>query len=219
MTKLRRILLLVILSLSTSGVFAQFVDITPIIGYAMHGDLKFTEGNLEINDKLNFGVIGSFPTYNEKGMIELMVSNSFASARWAASPDYDTLVSTNTNFNMNVTYFQVSWVWDGEVSPDLYMFGGPSLGIVNYGPSKVDIDGIFRVSLGLQAGVKYFFGKGIGFRLQGHMILPVFMGNGEHLEGITDYPGTNSYVTVSETLFPVNFLLNAGVIFRINFRR
>jgi hypothetical protein len=218
MRNIRLSILVFLIGFMSNGAFAQFVDITPIVGYAIHGDLKFIEGNMEINDKLNIGAIASFPTYNEKGMLELNLSNSFASGHWAASSDYDSLIS-KTNFNMMVTYFQVAWAWEGEVDDDLYIFGGPSMGFVTYVITKSDIVNIFRVSLGMQMGLKYFFQRGLGFRLQAQLILPVFMGNGEHFRGITDYPGTNSYVTVNTTNFPVNLLIDAGIIFRIKFRR
>lgn len=214
MNKLRFSIITFSLCISSQFIHAQTIDITPMIGYAMRSDLRFIEGEMEVQDKINVGVNFSFPTYNENGRIEFVISNSFSSARWLASPDYADLIS-KTNFNMMVTYFQAFWVGEAEVQDDLYLFGGPSLGAINYSARTEEIENVLRLSVGAQAGVKYYFGNGLGFRLQCHMVLPVFMGNGEHFDGITDFGGELGYVTVNSTCFPANFIFNAGLIFKI----
>lgn len=214
MNKIRLSLVVILFSISIQFIHAQTIDITLMVGYVLRGELKFIEGKLEVQDKFNAGVNISFSTYNKHGRIEFLISNSISSAHWVASPDYSELVS-KTNFNMMVTYFQASWVGEGEIQDDLFLFGGPSMGAVNYSARSAEMENVLRFSIGAQAGLKYYFENGLGFRAQCHMVLPVFMGNGEHFDGITNLSGEMGYVIVNSTTFPANFIFNAGVLFRI----
>ena len=92
------------------------------------------------------------------------------------------------------------------------------MGLVNYNISKSDVENMPRFSLGAQTGLKFYFDRILGVRIQAHMVLPVFMGSGKHFRGITDEGGEDSYLTVNSTTFPVNLLLDIGLIFRIRTR-
>ena len=196
---------------------AQDIEITPMVGYAARSELRFIEGRMEVTDLLNIGANFSFPTSNYKSRFELMVANSFTRAEWKESEDYADLI-TERNYTMMVTYFQINWVLEGELQRDFYVFGGPSMGLVNYNISKTEVENMPRFSVGAQTGIKVYFDRILALRIQAHMILPVFMGSGEHFRGITDEPGPDSYLTVNSTTFPVNILFDAGLVFRIRGR-
>ncbi len=214
----RLVLTAIILSFMAQGMKSQDAEITPLLGYALHADLRFMEGRMELQDKANVGINFSFPTYNASGRVEFLISNSFAQGKWIESDDYANLMST-TSFNMMVSYFQASWVWETEIQDELFYFLGGGLGLMNYSIATSDARNVLRVSGNMQTGLKYYFNNGLGFRAQGQLVLPVFMGNGTHFRGITDSTGVNSYLTVNSTTFPVNFLLNVGIFFRIrNYR-
>jgi len=218
MKRMRYLIVVMLVTLFLSqGMRAQEIEITPLLGYTFRSDLRFIEGTMEVKDILNIGANFSFPTSSYNGRFEILLQNSFTNATWNESPDHADLISEK-NYSMMVTYFQVSWVWQGELSRDLLIFFGPSLGLVNYNISKSDVENMPRFSVGAQTGLKYHFDNGLGLRAQCHMILPVFMGNGKHFRGITDLSGPDSYLNVNSTTFPVNLVFDVGVTFRINTR-
>ncbi len=192
---------------------AQEIEITPMVGYVARNDLRFIEGNMQVNDLLNVGASFSFPSSNYNGRFEFLLANSFTHATWKESPDHADLI-TEKNYNMNVTYFQLSYVVQAELQRDVFLFGGPSMGLVNYNISKSDVENMPRFSIGAQTGIKVHFNHMLGFRAHCHMALPVFMGSGKHFRGNTNEPGENSYLNVNSTTFPVNFIFDVGLILR-----
>ncbi len=210
------IIMLVTLFL-TQGIRAQDVEITPLIGYTVRNEIRFIEGTMTVKDLLNIGANFSFPTSNRISRFEILLSNSFTRATWNESEDYSDLI-TEKNYTMMVTYFQMAWTLEGALDKNVYIFGGPSMGLANYNISKSDVENMPRFSVGAQTGLKIYFDRVLAFRLQAHLVLPVFMGSGKHFRGITDEGGENSYLNVNSTTFPVNLIINAGLVFRIRTR-
>jgi len=210
------LMMLVTLFLS-QGIRAQDLEITPTLGYTLRSDLKFIEGNMTVQDIVNIGANFSFPTSNYNSRFELYVSNSFTHATWHESADHADLISEK-EYSMMVTYFQACWTIEGEINRNFYLFIGPNIGLVNYNISKSDVENMPRFSVGAQTGMKYYFDRVLGIKVQATMALPVFMGNGKHFRGITDLEGPDSYLNVNSTTFPVNLLLSTGGIFRIRTR-
>lgn len=213
---MKRIRLMLVAAFSlfvSAGVLAQDVEITPMVGYVLRNDLRFKEGKMEVKDYFNIAANFSFPSNSRSGRFEILLSNSFTHATWKESEDYADLISEK-NYTMMVSYFQISYVWEGEIQRDFYIFGGPTTGLVNYNVSDPDIENMPRFSIGAQTGVKLYFNHRLGFRAQCHMALPVFMGSGKHFRGITDETGENSYLNVNSTTFPANFVFDVGMIFR-----
>ena len=218
MKRIRYLIFMMLVTLFLSqGVRGQEIEITPLVGYTVRNELRFIEGKMQVQDILNVGANFSFPTSNYKSRFEIYLSNSFTHATWHESEDYSDLISER-DYTMMVTYFQVSWVWEGEIQRNFYVFFGPSVGLVNYNISKSDVENMPRFSVGAQTGIKYYFDHGLGLRAQCHMVLPVFMGSGKHFRGITDHGGTESYLNVNSTTFPVNFVFDIGVTFRFRTR-
>lgn len=212
------VLMLVTLFFS-QGIQAQEIEITPMLGYTVRNDLKFVEGTMDVTDVLNIGANFSFPTSNRNSRFEITLSNSFAQAKWNESPDYADLIP-ETDYKMNVTYFQLAWVVQGYIQKNFNVFFGPNLGLVNYNLSKSGVGNVPRFSIGAQTGINYYFDRVLGIKVQALMALPVFMGEGKHFRNIIEDTGAgvNDYITVSETTFPVNLVMSAGLIFRIRTR-
>ena len=204
----------------TQGLRAQDdVEITPMLGYTFRSDLRFVEGNMSVTDILNIGANFSFPTSNRNSRFEITLSNSFTQATFEQSPDWEDLI-IDTDYKMMVTYFQLAWVIQGELNRDLNIFFGPNLGLVNYNITNSDVGNVPRFSIGAQTGLNYYFDRSLGFKFQALMALPVFMGEGKHFRNIVEDTGAgvNDWLSVNETTFPVNLVLSAGLIFKINTR-
>ena len=208
--------MLVTLFLS-QGIRAQEIEVTPMLGFTVRNDLRFIEGKMAVRDLFNIGANFCFPTSNYKSRFEITISNSFTQATWNESPDYADLIAEK-EYNMMVSYFHIAWVAEGELSRKFSLYIGPNIGLVNYNISKSEVENMPRFSVGAQTGLKYFFDRVLGIRVQALMALPVFMGSGKHFRGITELPGVDSYLNVNSTTFPVNLVLSAGIIFRIRTR-
>lgn len=221
MKRMRIIGVLILFSVFlTQGIRAQQdIEISPMLGYTFRGDLKFVEGTMSVTDYFNIGANFSFPTSNYNSKFEITLSNSFTTANFDQSPDWEDLI-IDTDYKMMVTYFQLAWVFQGELNRDLNIFFGPNMGLVNYNITNSDVGNVPRFSIGAQTGVNYYFDRYLGFKFQALMALPVFMGEGKHFRNIVEDTGAgvNDWISVNETTFPVNFVLSAGLIFKIRSR-
>ena len=215
MNRMRTIGVLMLVTLFlTQEIKSQDLEITPMMGYAVRNELRFKEGKMELRDLLNIGANFSFPTANYRSKFEITLSNSFTHARWKESPDYADLVK-EMDYTMMITYFHIAWVVEGEIQRGFNIYFGPNMGLVNYNISKSEVENMPRFSIGAQTGMKFYFDRMLGIRIQALCALPVFMGSGKHFRGITEYPGQESYLTVDATTFPVNLIISAGLMFRI----
>ena len=173
MTTLRRaastLAALILTLLFATPAVAQKVEITPFIGYQFGGELRVRDGDLRLQDDINYGLVLDV-ALSRNGQLELSYTRQdtridFNQFNGGRRPIYD----------VSVNYWQIGGIWEfnpGETArPFLSLTGG----FTHYGvgeqldPQAPDIRSDTFFSMVLGGGVKVFPSQRMGIRLAGHV--------------------------------------------------
>lgn len=188
MKKIGLLLIISILLHVNSGIAQQLtpasadydhkVEITPIVGYLLNGNIDFYQGELTFDNNINYGIAASVST-GYGTAIEFAYTFSPSTARFRSfSPDY-----INTSVATHINYIQLNGVkefLDGQVRP----FGFIGAGVSGFVAQEGLYDDWWSFAMNFGLGVKINITESIGIRLQGRMLLPLNYG------GIGFYCGT-----------------------------
>jgi len=174
MNSLKKIILLVLFTVTCQVSKAQYVDILPYAGYqfASNVDVWYgtTAGRLHINPAGNYGVgLDVVLPYND-----IAISFSFTNAQ--------TSLTYRGNFQPEEELFDASQQYymfgvNKEVDMDkIRPFGGLILGWTTLNPDDPDEpnrSNVTKFTIGLRGGVKFFISDRIGLFARVRMLLPV----------------------------------------------
>ena len=148
---------------------AQKAEITPFVGYQFGGQLRVRDGELRLQDDINYGLVLDI-ALNRQGQLELSYTrqdtkvefNDFTSGR---IPIYE----------VSVNYWQIGGVYQFNPSDTARPFLSLTAGLTHYGVGDrleddspvLSSDTFFSMVLG--GGVKIFPSQRIGIRLAGHL--------------------------------------------------
>ncbi len=168
------------LSAAPVTVVAQPMDITvtPTVSYMWAGSYKTFEGDIRLEDGIQYGAIlgfGAAPT------VRAELSWSMLSSRATFAPYYNvgsTSPLTGLDIGMIVHYFQlgaVHYVDKGKVQP----FLGMTAGAVLFHPDDVIIQGYassdtWRFALSFVGGLTFNMSEKVGLRIQGRLNMPIY---------------------------------------------
>lgn len=199
----KSVILFLMLCVSQLMVFSQTVEITPFGGYVFPARWNTTYGSLRFDGNAQYGgmvSIGISPAvdldliYNRidtKGVPEVY---GYPGDEIPLSQNY-IMVGATKNFRINEI-----------ISP----FVSFNLGAAYFDPKTSEYYSYWFFAMGVDGGLKVYFNKFIGLRLQAQMMMPIQGG------GFAFYYGTGgggSSVYVTSTL--VDFGFTGGLIFRI----
>jgi opacity protein-like surface antigen len=160
--------------------------------YGYYGS-RYSE--FRFSDSESYGITLSFPT---KWNTRLEIA--FANQNTTLSGDYNFGSS-----DVAVRYYQIGVVKEiskGKMIP----YGAFSVGAVELNPDEKNFDEIWKFALTLGGGLKYYFTKNIGLKLEGRMMVPIAYG------GL--YFGTGGS-GVSASSATVQGYIGAGVTFAL----
>jgi len=209
MKKNKSILLLAFFAIITNYGIAQTIDLTPMYGWQMNGDISFVEGNFEMDGAQMLG--GSMDIMVAEGMgIRLMYSYNKADANFYPNPSYS-LSYPRKSFQVINDYYQIGTIRGfstGTVEP----YGLFTLGAARFKGEGQDVDTDGRWKFAMQAGLgaKIFFNERIGLKLEGSFMMPIYFA------GVGFYFGTGgsgASVNGAVPLLQGNF--NGGLVFRL----
>lgn len=146
------------------------LELTPLVGYLLNGNIDFIQGELSFDNKINYGLaLGVATGYGT--FVEAIYTFSATTARFRSyDPQYENqVVSTNIN------YIQIGGIkefMDGQVRP----FGTIGLGASGFVPQESGFDSWWSFAINFGLGVKINLNEKIGIRLQGRMLLPLYYG-------------------------------------------
>jgi hypothetical protein len=182
---------------------AQHVEITPFGGYVFPVTWHASNGSIYFNGNAQYG-----------GMIGVGISRSVDVELMYNRIDtkaYPSMVGYSFDeVPLSVNYFMGGFVKNFRVNDIVSPYLGFNLGACLMDPKLDDYYSYWFFSFGAEGGVKIYFSKYVGLRLQAQMLVPV-QGGGFYFYGGSGYGGTA--VTVSSTL--VDFGFTGGLIFRI----
>lgn len=201
---MKKNLTLAILLFTSTMLFAQSVEITPLYGYTISGKVDRYYGTYDIKNDMLFGAILSVE-------IDLMSYVELSYVRTNTELLAQPAVGEWNTFGMGIEHYQAGFLRefnDGKVVP----FAKAMLGTSRYVQTTRGSEAYWRFSVGIGGGLKYFFTERLGLRLHTNLMLPmefagggIFCGNGGGCSG-----GVGFDVPV------VNWELGGGLIIRVD---
>ena len=170
---MKRITILAAILLTSTMLFAQTIEITPLYGYTFSGKVDGYYGTFDVKDDMSFGGLLSVEvdnmSYIELGYLRTnteVVTSSYGGGFESGRAD------------LAVEQYQIGMLREfkeGKVVP----FAKASLGTTRYAQMSNGNERYWLFSAGIGLGAKIFFTDNIGLRLHGNLMLPMeFAGGG-----------------------------------------
>jgi len=166
------LLSLLVLTQVSFGQKAPKFDVSIMGGYFMAGYIYSTAGDLNMKNDAHFGAAMSFNIDRRMGM-EISYNYSPTEMILKTYPGG----FTKKLFDMSINYIQGAALYyakRGKVQP----YGLFSIGAAWLTPDSNIYSTEVRMAFGIGGGVKVFFNRNIGIRLQGRLLAPLFYSGG-----------------------------------------
>ncbi len=187
------------------------IEIAPAAGYMFGGRVNYYQGELKIKDNVNYGVSLIVPDVSWDTDLEINYTRMDTDVQFRASlnyPDYK-----DADFKASVNYIQIGAMKTLGGDENFKPFGSFSLGTTVFSP-KNELSNVWRFSIVLGLGAKYWISERVGIIVRGRLMLPMIFG------GIGGYYGIgsggsgggltlNSYTTIVQGDF------NGGLVFSL----
>jgi hypothetical protein len=198
------------LVISVQDLSGQLIELNGFAGYQFGGKVKLYDGELRIDDAMNYGgkvSVGlSTTTY-----VEVTYMRSDTKGRF-----YPYIISDGPSdeYEFSSNYIHVAGLQEvhyGAFSP----FATLGLGLVVWSPKTSELNSKTQFSITFGAGVKVWLTKTLGIRLQGSMMMPmIYNGFGFGCGIGTGGSGCGSNLYTRITPFQGEF--SGGIIIKIS---
>jgi len=183
------------------------IELTPFIGYQLNGRIDFIEGNFKMDNAMSYGGTLSVGIgHNVFGEFSYSRSDTKGIYRkYSGNTDYD--------YDMAVQYFQlggIKAVGNGPVRPFLLFSGGAAW--FQMKDNNINDEVVFSMALG--GGLKVFLSDRIGLRLQGRLLMPLYVHGGGFFVGIGP-GGPTGGVSFGSTLLTPQGDFTGALVFRL----
>jgi hypothetical protein len=160
------------LLLASNSATAQKIEITPFAGYMFAGKLNTIDGELNIKNGSNYGLIIDIRVDNDL-MVELMYNRLNTELEIKEEPFDSIKILTN----MMVEYFQAGAHYEAEKGK-FRPFAAFTIGATLFNPADENLNDEWRFSFTAGGGIKYYFVEHIGIRLEWRFMIPVYFSGG-----------------------------------------
>ncbi len=203
---MKRITFLAAILLTSSMLFAQSIEITPLFGYNFSGKVSGYYGTFDVKDDISYGGLLSVEI-DDMSYIELgyLRTDTRLDARFREGD--------SKMVNLAVEQYQIGGVREfieGPVVP----FAKFSLGTTRYAQTSDGNERYWLFSLGLGLGAKVFLTDNIGLRLHSNLFLPLEFAGGGIFCGIGGGGGGCS-TNIAFNVPIVHFDLGVGLIIKL----
>jgi hypothetical protein len=196
---------------SFSGALAQGrpMQLYLLAGYQFGGRLEFYEGNFDIEDKGNWGL--GLDVETQPGMLVGFSYSRMNTTGYFES--YYPITYPSESYDLTVDYFQLN-VRRLQKKGPLEGYGLFSMGATWFNMLEENIEDGWMFSIGLGAGVNYFFTDKFGIKLQGRLLMPMYFAGMGMFVGIGT-GGVSTGVSANAWAPIVQGDLSGGVVFRL----
>lgn len=159
--------------------FAQSkIELTPFVGYQFGGKMRFYEGELKVQDDLNYGLLVDIALAPDT-YLEIYWSQMQTSAKFTPYYGYSYLDYLSEPFDININYIQIGGVQEVDIDNDMIKpFGAFTLGTTYFSPQENGYQDSWQFSVTLGGGAKIWFSDRVGIRLQGRLLMPLYFAGG-----------------------------------------
>ncbi len=207
-TIMKKITILAAVLLTSTMLFAQSIEITPIFGYTFSGQVDGYYGVFDVKDDMSYGGILSVEV-DHMSFVELSYQRN--DTRVVTSKYYEDW--SGSEANMAVEHYQVGMLREfkeGKVAP----FAKLSLGTTRYVQTSKGNQRYWLFSLGAGIGAKILLTDRIGLRLHGNLMMPLEFAGGGLFCGIGS-GGSGCSTNVAFNVPLVHWDMGVGLIFRL----
>lgn len=205
---MKRITILAAILLTSTLLFAQSIEITPLYGYDISGKVNGYYGTFDVKDDMSFGGLFSVEIDN-MSYIELGYQRTNTQVVVTSYGDY----LEDGRADLAVEHYQIGGLrefQEGKVVP----FAKVSLGTTRYAQMSNGNERYWLFSVGVGGGVKIFFNDIIGLRLHTNLMLPMEFAGGGIFCGIGGGGGGCS-TAVTFNVPIVHWNLGVGLIIKL----
>ena len=197
---------LTVLVLIGSDAFSQ-LEITPYTGFMFGGRGYGYYVDIKIDDGQNFGIMADIPL-NSDMQVELMYNRMVSRAQvWDYREQEQEIFNIASEYFLAGALYQMDY---GRLKPYAVILGGLAV----HSPQQTNYNNKASFGLGLGAGIKIFVTDFLGIRLQGRLLMPLYVSGVGLGCGIgTGGASCGGGVGLSSTLLQGDF--NAGIILRL----
>ncbi len=163
------LLLILVLSLFSSGILAQQkYELTPFAGYTIADKFNFDQGTSGVSDGFTYGATLS------------MISDKVNALEFTYSRQ-ETIVSAYSEFHeidmqspagVNYIFIGGSRLFPLRRVP-IEFFAGVNFGVIILGSKTDEFETLIKMAVGFNGGIKYFFTKTIGLKIQPNLNFPI----------------------------------------------
>lgn len=203
---MKKITIIAVLLFTSTILFAQGIEITPLYGYTISGKVDNYDRSFDIKDNATFG-----------GMLSVEIDHMFFAElsyqRTNTEGEYSSFINGTKTVDMAIEQYHVGAVREfseGKVVP----FGKFMLGTTRYVQTSDGDRRYWLFSPGIGLGAKMFFTDKIGLRLHSNLFLPLEFAGGGFFCGI----GTGGSGCGTDIVFnvpTVHWDLSAGLIIKL----
>ena len=189
------------------------VEIAPSLGFMFGGRLNYYQGEVKIDDNMNYGVSIIVPDVSFGTDLEInytRMDSHLYFTPYNNFPDYDA-----TDFDVSVNYIQIGALKNFGGTDIVKPFGSFSLGTTIFGDKTNQTSDVWRFSVTLGLGTKIMFTENVGIILRGRLMMPmVFAGVGGYYgignSGSSGGLYVNSYATIVQGDFSGGLVFVVG---------
>lgn len=187
------------------------LEVTPTGGFFWGGKVQFYEGEIDMHDGGNFGIILGVPTM-KGNFVELSYSMT------ASSADFRPYSSFNgynpVSADLNTHYLMIGTYQQFDVGGKVVPFLGISLGTSIFDFDYPNSANLWRFSMGISGGLKYYISDRIGIRIQGRFLMPMYFAGMGFYAGIGT-GGTSTGLSMNAGAIAYQGDVSGGLIFRL----
>jgi hypothetical protein len=184
---------------------AQSIELSPFAGYTFADQFNFDQGTARIGDGFTYGGTLSMIS-NKVNVIELTYSR--LDAEVSAYSEYHE-IDMLSPAGLNYIFLGGTRLFPLRRRP-IEFFAGMNFGVAILGSKEDDFESSTKMAVGFNGGMKYFFSKTIGLRIQPNLNFPITNPGGEYWWN----PATETDAGAPSVVPFLQFGVTAGLVYK-----
>ena len=189
------------------------VEIAPSVGFMFGGRINYYQGEMKINDNMDYGISLIVPDISFDTDLEISYTRMDSHLYFTPYnnfPGYDA-----TDFDVSVNYIQIGALKTFSENGAFKPFGSFSAGATIFSDKTSNLSDVWRFSITLGLGAKIAFNDRVGLILRGRLMMPmIFAGVGGYYGigsgGSSGGLYVNSYTTIIQGDFSGGLYFSLG---------
>jgi hypothetical protein len=201
----KNLLVILFLSVFASGSIAQTYELTPFIGYTLADKFNFDQGIARVGDGFTYGATLSMIS-DKVNALEFTYSRQESTV--SAFSEYHQ-IDMSSPAGVNYILIGGTRLFPLRRQP-IEFFAGVNFGAIVLGSKNNEFATLTKMAVGFNGGMKYFFTKKTGVRIQPNLNFPITNPGGEYWWN----PATGDEAEVPSKVPFLQFGFMAGLVYK-----